>query len=127
MRQIHPLIAQRALRFACSGILVSALHAAIAFTLLRFVTTSPALANGGAFVTATAASYALNTLWSFSRRPTGRTLQRFVAVSVTGLVLAMAIARQCELLGLSNWQGIVAVVILLPPITFLLHNFWTYR
>jgi putative flippase GtrA len=127
MRAVDPLIAKRALRFACSGILVSCLHAAIALALLRFVLTSPALANGAAFVVATVVSYTLNTLWSFSSRPTGKSLRRFLGVSSAGLVLAMTIARLCELLGLADWQGIVAVVLLIPPVTFTLHNVWTYR
>jgi putative flippase GtrA len=127
LSRIDAMTARRALRFACSGILVSCVHAAIALALLQFVLTSPALANGAAFVAATALSYALNTLWSFSSRLTGRTLRRFLAVSVCGMMLAMGIARLAQGAGLADWQGIVAVVLVIPPVTFLLHNFWTYR
>ncbi|HEY0963158.1 MAG TPA: GtrA family protein [Pseudomonadales bacterium] len=115
------------MRFACTGIFVSALHATIALGLLRFVTENPAFANGVAYVVATAVSYALNTLWSFSSRPTGTTLRRFLTVSFGGLLVAMAVARLCELAGLEDWQGIVAVILVIPPLTFALHNFWTYR
>jgi putative flippase GtrA len=125
--RIDAPIVKRALRFTCSGILVSGLHALIALTLLQLALASPALANGMAYLVATAVSYALNTLWSFSSRLTGRTLRRFLGVSLSGLVLAMSIARLCELAGLADWQGIVAVVLVIPPFTFVLHNFWTYR
>jgi putative flippase GtrA len=125
--RVDTLIVKRALRFTCSGILVSGIHAVIALTLLQLAIASPALANGAAFLVATAVSYTLNTLWSFSSRLTGRTLRRFIGVSVSGLILAMSIARVCELAGLADWQGIVAVVLVIPPFTFVLHNFWTYR
>jgi putative flippase GtrA len=117
----------RALRFGCSGILVAAFHAVVALALLRYLTLSPALANGAAFVAATILSYSLNTLWSFSSRLTGRTLRRFLSVSVSGLLLAMGIARVAQMAGLADWQGVVAVLLILPPINFLLHHFWTYR
>lgn len=118
---------RRAARFGLSGLLVTILHAAIAAALIELIILRPAIANGIAFAAATLTSYILNTFWSFSHKPAPGNLLRFLAVSALGLVIAMTIAGLADLYGLPYWGGIACVVAAVPPITFLLHNFWTYR
>lgn len=127
MSLFSPTLLRRALRFACTGVGVTALHALIALLFLRFLLPLPALANGTAFSLATALSYWVNTRWSFSSPLRGSTLLRFLLVSAVGLLVAMSVARLAELNGLANWQGIALVALSVPPLSFLLHNFWTYR
>jgi putative flippase GtrA len=119
--------AKQAQRFAVSGALVTAFHVAIAATLIGLLQVSPAAANGTAFILATVLSYAINTLWSFSRPLHGMTLVRFVAVSLCGLALTVAISGLAEIYGLNYWLGIAGVVLAVPPVTFLLHKAWTYK
>jgi putative flippase GtrA len=122
-----PVLTKPVFRFAFSGLLVTGLHVLIASTFIQIVLPSPAIANGVAFVVATVFSYLINTMWSFSSPLHGRTLTRFFLVSFIGLSLSMAISGTVQYIGLDYLYGIGFVVCIVPPITFLLHNFWTYR
>jgi putative flippase GtrA len=118
---------QRGLRFAVTGLFVTALHALVAVLLINFINAQPPLANGAAFVVATVVSYVINTTWSFSARLHGKTLRRFLLVSAGGFLLAMLVAWAAQMAGLNYLLGIVAVALTIPAFTFVLHNFWTYR
>lgn len=118
---------QQAQRFAASGLLVTATHILVADGLIRLVLPVPPLANGLAFVVATAFSYTINTLWSFSRPLHRRTLFRFVLVSCVGLGLAVGVSGIAHYLQFHYMYGIALVVATVPPVTFLLHSVWTYR
>lgn len=124
---LSPVLTRQALRFALSGLLVTGLHIFIATAFIQLVLPAPSLANGVAFGVATLFSYLINTLWSFSSPLHGRNLLRFCFVSFIGLFLAMAISGAAQYYGLHYWYGIGFVVCAVPPVTFLLHNFWTYR
>ncbi|NYH07541.1 GtrA family protein [Pseudomonas moraviensis] len=121
-----PLI-QRGLRFAVTGLFVTALHALVAVLFINFVSPVPPLANGVAFIVATVVSYVINTTWSFSARLHGKTLLRFMLVSAGGFLLAMFVAWAAQMAELHYLAGIVAVALTIPAFTFVLHNFWTYR
>ncbi|WP_320110091.1 GtrA family protein [Pseudomonas sp. B21-053] len=118
---------KRALRFAVTGLFVTALHAVVAVLFINFVMPMPPLANGVAFAVATVVSYLINTTWSFSARLHGRTLLRFMMVSGAGFMLAMFVAWAAQIAGLNYLMGIGAVALTIPAFTFVLHNFWTYR
>ncbi|WP_445179412.1 GtrA family protein [Pseudomonas sp. McL0111] len=118
---------QRGVRFAVTGVFVTALHALVAVLFINFVAPQPPLANGVAFTVATVVSYLINTTWSFSARLHGRTMLRFMVVSVCGFFLAMFVAWAAQMAGLHYLLGIGAVALTIPAFTFVLHNFWTYR
>ena len=85
------------------------------------------IANGFAFVVATLVSYLINTVWTFGEQVEHRTLVRFILVSIVGLMLSIVIAGACERVGLNNLKGVLMVVLMVPPLTFLLHSVVTYR
>ncbi|MES2535663.1 MAG: GtrA family protein [Pseudomonadota bacterium] len=118
---------KRAIRFACTGLFVTGVHALIVIMFMRFLMPHPPLANGVAFIGATLISYVINTTWSFSSRLNGKTFSRFVVVSVFGFLLAMLIAWIAQDLGFDYLIGLCAVALTMPPITFFLHNFLTYQ
>lgn len=118
---------KRGLRFAVTGLFVTALHAVMAVLFINYVLALPPVANGVAFSVATLVSYVINTSWSFSSRLHGRTLVRFMMVSGAGLLLAMLVAWAAQMAGLHYLLGIGAVALTIPAFTFVLHNFWTYR
>ncbi|MDK3025235.1 GtrA family protein [Cupriavidus taiwanensis] len=118
---------RRFTRFLVSGATSTGVHVAITATLVSASGASPVAANCVAFVCATACSYLLNTLWSFSSRLHSRTLWRFAGVSLLGLVLTMGIAWTAQRLGASYWTGLAGVVLTVPVFTYLLHRTWTYR
>ncbi|VVE50678.1 bactoprenol-linked glucose translocase (gtrA) [Pandoraea anhela] len=115
------------MRFGVSGGVATAVHVIVAITLIAVFGVGSVPANAVAFCVATPCSYLLNTLWSFSARVHRTSLARFLPVSVFGLVLTTFVARTVEHLGGNHWLGIAAVVLTVPPTTFLLHRYWTYR
>lgn len=117
----------KACRFGFSGLLVTGIHAIVASLLITTVMPNPALANGIAFLTSTVFSYTINALWTFSSPLHGRNLVRFLQVSVLGFMIAVTVSGAAEHYGLHYWYGIALVICTVPPITFLLHNFWTFR
>ena len=110
-----------------TGLLVTGVHVVAAVSFVHLVLANPPLANGFAFIVATVVSYLINTLWSFSSRLHGRTLGRFVVVSIGGFGLAMLVAWAAQSVGLGYLAGIMIVALIIPVYTFILHNFWTYR
>lgn len=118
---------QRGLRFAVTGLFVTALHALVAVLFINYVLAQPPLANGVAFAVATVVSYLINTSWSFSARLHGRSLLRFMTVSGAGFLLAMSVAWAAQMAGFNYLLGIGAVALTIPAFTFVMHNFWTYR
>jgi putative flippase GtrA len=123
--QLHVTV--RAFRFAVSGVLATSVHVAIAAAMLKGMLLEPALANGIAFAVATVVSFVANTTWSFASRVGVVPLVRFATVSLVGCALAMAVAACADLAGFGPWAGIGFVVLVVPPVTFVLHNTWTYR
>jgi putative flippase GtrA len=124
---VAPLLTRQALRFGISGLLATGLHVIVAMAFIQFAMPAPAIANGVAFVVATTFSYLVNTMWSFSNPLHGRNLFRYCVVSSVGLALAMMVSGGAEHYGLHYMWGIFLVVLTVPPVTFLLHSFWTYR
>ncbi|MBL4799730.1 MAG: GtrA family protein [Oleispira sp.] len=124
---LSPVLTRHALRFALAGGLVTGLHVLIATILIQAAMLAPSFSNGMAFVVATVFSYFINTMWSFSSPLYRRNLYRFFTVSLIGLFLAMAISGVAQYCGLHYGYGIVFVTCTVPLVTFLFHNFWTYR
>jgi putative flippase GtrA len=123
----RPSWLRRLLRFGVTGLIATGIHVLVAMTLIAWLRTPPYIANPIAFVTATAFSYATNTLWSFSSRMNHRTLRRYAFASAFGCVATGAVAGAAEAAGLDYRTGILLVIALVTPVTFGLHSRWTYR
>ena len=124
---IDIMFIKRAIRFSCSGLFVTAVHVLIVALCVEMILLSPPLANGIAFMIATVISYLINTKWSFKRQVHGKNFFRFCVVSCIGLFLAVSISATAQYYGINYWGGVFFVVCSIAPLTFLLHNFWTYR
>ena len=117
----------RLARFGLSGLCSTALHVLVASAMYALFDATQVLANAVAFVCATAFSYLANTLWSFSSTVQSRNLVRYLTVALAGFVETMLLARAAELLDVPRGWAIVAIALLIPPTTFVLHRLWTYR
>lgn len=115
------------MRFALSGAAATLLHVTTASTLIAWGSASPMLANGVAFIMATGCSYLLNTLWSFSSRLHRKNLARFLVVSALALILTVLISWAVQATGGSYWIGLLVIVMVVTPFSFLMHKLWTYR
>ena len=117
----------RVFRFGVSGVVATGVHVAIATARIAGAAASQVEANGVAFVCANVCSYLLNALWSFSAKPGRANFVRFYAVSLLGLAITLAISWCAQTLGVSYWAGLAAILSIVPPLTFVLHRFWTFR
>ncbi|KWO12941.1 sugar translocase [Burkholderia cepacia] len=117
----------RLVRFGVSGLCSTAIHTLVAATLFAQFDATLVTANTIAFLCATAFSYLTNTLWSFSSTVRTRNAVRFLAVTLAGFVETLLLARAAEALDVSRAMSIVAIALLIPPTTFVLHRLWTYR
>lgn len=118
---------KQAARFAISGLLVTAIHVLLATSFIKIIRPEPPLANSFAFILATSISYFINTRWSFSCTLHFKNFLRFLIVSCSGLILTVIVSGLAQYYKLHYWYGIILVVCTVPPMTFLLHKFWTYR
>jgi len=121
-----PSFAVRAFRFGLTGLFVTLVHVCVAVTCIEQFLLVPPVANGIAFILATLVSYVINTFWSFSTPFHRKNLCRFFVVAALGLLLTMSTSGIVEWYGASYWYGILAVIVVVSPTMFLLHNFWTY-
>ncbi len=118
---------RRALRFAITGFANTAVHALVALSLVTGVGLSAGAANAAAFLTATAVSYVVNTLWSFGSQPTRDNALKFGVVTVIGFVTAGVLGEMAFAWGWSPILGVLFVSAVVAPTNFLMHHFWTYR
>ncbi|MHA6851622.1 GtrA family protein [Ralstonia pseudosolanacearum] len=117
----------RIFRFGISGGVATGVHVALAMLLITGCSATQVEANGVAFVCANVCSYLLNALWAFSVRPGRDNFLRFFCVSVFGLLLTLAISWAAQKVGANYWTGLAVILATVPPITFVLHRFWTFR
>jgi putative flippase GtrA len=121
-----PALLRRIVRFSISGVLVTLVHIVAAMAWLRWVSASSGFANGFAFFIATAFSYCIHTLWSFSAAMERRVFAKFAVVAMVGLGLSAGLGHLVQWLGFAYQYSIAAVVLVMPPYNFLVHHFWTY-
>jgi putative flippase GtrA len=114
-------------RFAISGLFITGLHALVVWITVMHFNFSVPIANGLAFVVATLVSYAVNTIWSFSSKLNLENFNRFILVSILGLILTIGVASLFDHFEFHFAIGIVAVICTVTPVTFCVHNFWTYK
>ncbi|MBK6592253.1 MAG: GtrA family protein [Burkholderiales bacterium] len=120
-------LGRAALGFLWSGAAATLTHVATAIGLITVAGLAPSLANGLAFALATGVSYIGNTRWSFRAKVGFATAWRFLLVSVAAGLLTMLLAGAVETAGGHFLAGIALVVLVMPPLVFLVHRGFTYR
>lgn len=116
----------RILRFAVSGLAATGVHAMAAYLLIG-AGAGAGWGNAMAALAATIASYLMHTLWSFGAAIGAGNALRFVAVAVFCASVAGVVGKFVATASGSANLSILAVILIVPPLSFLLHNFWTYR
>jgi putative flippase GtrA len=124
---VNTLVRRQFALFLCIGLGATAVHVVIAAHLIGTRMIAPALGNAAAFVFANLFSYFAHSAYVFQRPPTPVRYWRFLCASLVGLALVAAISIGLEVLGVHYLAGIAAVVLVLPIVTFGLHNLWTFR
>ncbi len=114
-------------RFAVVGIASTFIHVIVAILIIEKMHWHPSIANGIAFITANFFSYTANTFWSFNAKIGMRTWYRFFTVSFVALLLAMAISWLVLTAGGSYLLGTILVVMVVPFISYIGHQVFTYH
>ena len=112
--------------FSITGLGATGIHVLVAGALLEWARLGPVLANGVAFCAANVFSFCVNSRWSFSQPLSWLSLRRFFIVSVLSGAATLAIAACAQAVGLHHWAGLALVVLLVPPMTYLAHRFYTF-
>lgn len=115
-------------KFGFVGLSATVIHIGMLFFLVEQWGMGPVLASIPAFLTALVISFLINHHWTFVVKGTyGRYFFRYVAVSVVGLILNIAIMYgTVSLLHQSYVVGLGMVVILVPLASFFLQRNWTF-
>lgn len=120
---------QQAIRFAVVGVVATLTHIGILTLGVERFGMNPVLASTLGFIAAVAASYVLNRRWTFkSTESHGKTLWRFVVVSLFGL--ALNTAMMVVLVQHFHWWYLWAqlgVLLVVPLSNFLLNRYWTFN
>ncbi|MEX0504435.1 GtrA family protein [Alphaproteobacteria bacterium LSUCC0719] len=117
----------RFVKFGLIGVGVTAIHVVVAATLVESSMAAPSTANGIAFIIAATVSFMVNARITFGAKLEVRSFIRFLSVTGACGGLSAAIAAVADAQGLDYRIGIVAVVATIPVLSFLLHNFWSFR
>lgn len=114
-----------------SRFIVVGICSTIAYTMISIVCfkwgCNPFQAGSIAFVGATLLSYYGNARSTFKARMNIKTLFRFFTVTMLGFVLSLLLIKWNTMMDHSHWTGIGMVVIIIPPLNFIGHRFWTFH
>jgi putative flippase GtrA len=115
----------RIIRFAIAGGVATLVHVSVAWTVFNWLVRDSTVANVAAFVVANVVSFLLQTLWSFSSRPSVARFLRFGTVSIGGFLVSalvpLIVGRQ------HLWLPTLVVVVCIPALSYVMHARWTYR
>lgn len=124
-----PTLLHRFGRFAVVGAVATVTHAAVFTAAIEAAHVEPVLATVLAFVIAMLTGFALNRRWTFAvRDAAARRLWRYAFAAMAGLALNAGI-MYCvvHLLHWSPYLGLVAAIVIVPPVSFSLNHFWVFR
>lgn len=113
-------------RFAATGVIATLTHTFIVLCLVQLASFTPGVSNFVAFILSTMVSYVTNALWSFGTSMSQRNALRFAGVSVLCGGLAGGVATMVARAGYPVLAGIATVVVVVTPVSFLLHKYWTF-
>jgi len=122
-----PLLRQIA-AFGFVGTGATLLHVGVAWLLIDRAALDGFLANGCGAAAAFVFSYLGNARITFaSRRGLWNGAARYLVVTLASLALSSAILALTQRSGLPTYAYAIAVVMVVPPATFLLAKFWAFQ
>lgn len=115
-------------RFGVVGITATAVHAVIVVVLVEFIAVDSKVATAIAFLMAFFVSYLGGKKWVFVNSGTERYLLfRFLSVSCISFLLSLlGMYWVVDILYVSYLWGVFISCVLVPLVTFYMHNNWTF-
>ena len=124
-----PTTLRRFARFAIVGVINTAVHTVLFSASIELAHIEAVLANAIAFSVSVLVGYALNRRWTFAKHGARHArLWRYAIGALIGLGLNSAImfAVVHRAHG-SPYVGLLLGLLLVPPLTFALNQFWVFR
>lgn len=116
------------LRFSAVGLMATALHYAVALSLLWFLSVNPQTANLVAFLTAFGFSYICHSRFTFRSAKAARSSgPRFLITAGSAYLISAAVLA--VLAGSTNLSQTVQLIIaagVIPMVTYLAGRFWVF-
>ncbi len=120
-------------RFGGVGLCSTATHVGVFSGLIELLAVTPVISNLVAFCVAVVVSFVGHFHWTFpgdagQGRPARAAFLRFGATAIFGLALNTLIVYLVDrVFGLPYLYAILGMVILVPPIVFVIAKFWAFR
>jgi putative flippase GtrA len=115
------------LAFGLIGALNTFFHSAAVAGLIELRILTPTLANVCAFVLTNQLSFFLNCRLTFHASPSLPLYRRFTLVSLTSLGVTVALSGFAEWMGWHYSIGLLLLIAVGPPLTFILQKHWTFN
>ena len=124
-----PTVLHRFARFAVVGAITTGTHTAVFAAAIEAARIEPVTANALAFFVAVLVGYVLNRQWTFAAHGAQHArLWRYAAGALAGLAVNSAImAAVVHGAHWSPYVGLALAIVLVPPLTFSLNQFWVFR
>jgi len=115
-------------RFAAVGVVGTAVHYAVMLALIALANVSPVVGTCAGFLVSLGASYALNRLWTFDKRPPwARGFATYFLVCAVGLAINMGIVALAIGAGVHYMLGQVVATFVALFWNFLSSRFIVFR
>lgn len=118
------------IKFAVVGVLNTAIHYGVFYTLYSFAGLYHLIASGTGFCAAVVHSYVLNKYWTFERRgsPLREEFSKFFIVSILSFCVNLSgMAILVELLAVHPPVAQLVTIGITLVVNFLGNRFWTFR
>jgi putative flippase GtrA len=113
-------------KFASIGVANTLLHGLVLGLLVDGLGWPVVLSHLVAFGGANLQSYVLNTWITFNMPVAMFLYLKFLAASLVSLVLTLLLAWMAQRYGYNHWQGFMAVVVLVPMLSFVIMKLWVF-
>ncbi|KJK01249.1 hypothetical protein UB43_10365 [Pseudomonas sp. 21] len=112
--------------FASIGVMNTLIHGSVLSCLVELWAVPVVMANLVAFMGANLFSYFMNSYLTF-RAPISLVLYaKFFSASILALGLTLLIAAVMDHLGFTYWQGMIAIVLLVPALSYFVMKTWAF-
>lgn len=114
------------LRFGLIGVANTLVHGFLLTALVELLSLNVVLSNFFAFLMANIFSFFMNSYFTFKIHPTFHLYKRFLLASLVSLGLTLLIAWVMNYWGFYYLEGFLAIVLIVPALSFLVMKFWAF-
>lgn len=113
------------IRYGVIGAVSTAVHVCVAFLYIYYIQNSLFMSNTTGFLVAYLFSYTVQSKYVFQHSVSFVKAFKYFVVQFASLLAAMVFSDNIELP--NSYLQTIAVVVVLPLITFVVHKFWTFK